>query len=115
MTPQGAKQKGRLLQQWVRDKIIENNPGLTTEDVRSTSMGNGGEDVQLSPRARELFPFQVECKSKSQVAVYSWYDQASEHGTNEPLLIIKENGRRPLAILDATLLIKIIKDQYGSD
>lgn len=51
-----AKAKGRRHQQWVRDKIYETFPVLEDGDVRSTSMGAGGEDLQLSPAARRLFP-----------------------------------------------------------
>ena len=47
MKPQSAKQKGRKLQQWVRDKLIE-LLDIHPENVKSTSMGAGGEDVILS-------------------------------------------------------------------
>ena len=57
--PASAKQKGRLMQQWVRDKILYWNPELRPDDVRSTSMGSGGEDIQLSTKAREMFPYQM--------------------------------------------------------
>jgi len=58
-----AKAKGRRLQQKVRDLILETFSELEEDDVRSTSMGAGGEDVQLSPLARRKFPFSVECKN----------------------------------------------------
>jgi len=47
LKPQSAKAKGRKLQQWVRDQILQRFPTLSTDDVRSTSMGASGEDVQL--------------------------------------------------------------------
>ena len=62
MKAQSAKAKGRKLQQVVRDGVLKRFPSLEPDDVRSTSMGAGGEDVQLSPVARRLFPYQVECK-----------------------------------------------------
>lgn len=114
MTPQSAKSKGRRLQQWVRDKILETNPELHKDDVRSTSMGAGGEDVQLSGQARTLFPFQIECKNKRTVAVYGWFNQAKEHGENPPLLIIKQDDSPPMVVLEAEEFIKIIRKLYGS-
>ena len=54
MKPQSAKQKGRKLQQWVRDKLIE-LLDIHPENVRSTSMGAGGEDVIMSKEARDAF------------------------------------------------------------
>ena len=54
MKPQSAKQKGRKLQQWVRDKLIE-LLDIHPENVKSTSMGAGGEDVILSKKREMLF------------------------------------------------------------
>jgi len=107
--PQSAKQKGRLFQQWVRDKILEWNPELHKDDVRSTSMGAGGEDVQLSPAARKLFPYQIECKSKRAYAVYKDYAQAGEHGTFEPVLILKANGKVPMAVVTAEHFFDLVR------
>lgn len=108
MKTQSAKAKGRNLQKWVRDKIIATFPSLSLDDVRSTSMGAGGEDVQLSPAARELFPFQVECKNLAKIAVYNYYEQAKEHGYHQPVVFIKQNGCRPLAIVDADYFFKMV-------
>ena len=92
MKPQSAKAKGRKLQQWVRDLILESFPSLEADDVRSTSMGAGGEDVQLSPAARRLFPYSVECKSVEKLNVWGAYEQAEANsGEHEPLLIMKKN------------------------
>ncbi len=101
MKPSSAKQKGRLLQQWVRDKLIEYAPELREGDVKSTSMGAGGEDVQLSPAARDIYPIQIECKSRAKMAVYEDYKQAASHGNNEPVVVIKQNQCKPLAVVDA--------------
>jgi hypothetical protein len=108
MTPQSAKQKGRLLQQWVRDKLLEYAPELEPDDIKSTSMGAGGEDVQLSPAARKMYPYQIECKSMAKVGVYSFYKQAAAHGTRQPLVVVKQNGAKPLAIVDADYFFKLI-------
>lgn len=64
-------------------------------------MGAQGSDVQLSSQATELFPYQVECKAHAKFAIYTMYDQALSHGSNEPLLVIKGNHKRPLVVVDA--------------
>ena len=64
-------------------------------------MGATGEDVLLSPRARAWVPHNIEAKSRAAHAVYGYYDQADTHGSEEPLLIIKQNRRKPLAVVDA--------------
>jgi len=109
MRPASAKQKGRLMQQLIRDKILYHNPELSKDDVRSTSMGAGGEDIQLSTAARVKFPYQIECKSKASYSVYKDYAQATEHGDCEPLLMIKMNGKKPLAVIDADHFISLVR------
>lgn len=95
-----------MLQNWVKEKILKKFPTLTIDDVRSTSMGNGGEDVQLSAAAREIFPYTVECKNNARIAVYKFYEQAQAHGRGEPLVVIKQNRSKPLVIVDADYFFK---------
>lgn len=103
MKPSSAKAKGRKLQQWARDCILKVHPGLQKDDVRSTSMGAGGEDVQLSPAARLLVPYSIECKNLQAMVLYKWYDQAvlnAPKGT-EPVVVAKANHHKPVVIVDA--------------
>lgn len=109
MTPQSAKAKGRNLQKLFRDLILATFPTLQPDDVRSTSMGAGGEDLQLSPAARSAFPYTVECKARAGVkTLYSWFDQAKGHGKGEPLLVLKGDRREPLAIITAKHFMELI-------
>ena len=59
MKSRSAKNKGKRLQNQVRDLILEKFQQLEEDDVRSTTMGDSGEDVLLSPFARRLFPFSI--------------------------------------------------------
>ena len=110
MKTQSAKAKGRKLQQWVRDLILESFP-LESDDVRSTSMGAGGEDVLLSPAARKYFPFSIECKNVEKLNVWQAYEQAEANcGDNEPLLVMKKNRKDPLVVMDAEKFMEIMKE-----
>jgi len=111
ITVQSAKAKGRRHQQWVRDKILSLFPKLEPDDCTSTSMGAGGEDILMSPACRRLFPYSVECKSFKAFAIYKVMEQAEANcPTNaEPLVIIKANRQRPLAIMDAEHFFKLAK------
>ena len=113
MKTSSAKAKGRKFQQWVRDEILKRFPTMRAEDVRSTSMGAGGEDIQLSPFARDLLPIQVECKSHKDFAVYRVLDQATEHGNYEPVVFLKANNRKPIAIVDAEVFLDMSEKFYG--
>jgi hypothetical protein len=118
MKTSSAKAKGRKLQQLVRDKILEIfSSELSKDDVRSTSMGAQGEDVQLSPKAREILPYAIETKSRRRIAVYRYYEQAQEHAEEagqgtKPLVVIKENGKDPLVLVDMDLFFKLTFDTY---
>jgi hypothetical protein len=114
MTPASAKAKGRKLQQWVRDQILSLFLELEPDDVRSTSMGAGGEDVTLSPAARRKVPYQIECKNKARSQIHTYYEQAMAHGSQEPLVIVKQDRKKALAILDAEAFFKLLKklDNY---
>ena len=109
MKPSSAKQKGRLLQQLVAKKLIESFPFFTELDIKSTGMGQNGEDVQLSQAAKNLLQIQIECKSRAAIAVYKDYEQADTHGTHEPVVVIKQNRSKPLALIDLDYFIKILK------
>jgi hypothetical protein len=77
-------------------------------------MGAGGEDIQLSPAARILFPYQVECKAKARAQVYTWMEQAKSHGKHEPLVFVKQDRKAPLVIMDAEHFFLLLKRDSGN-
>ena len=109
MSVRSAKAKGRKLQTWVVEKILSMFPTLTPLDVKSTPMGVNGVDVQLSTLAQKLFPYDVECKNTERTkTIYNYYDQAIDHTSGgEPLVIIKMNRQKPLAIIDAEYFMEM--------
>jgi len=111
MKPSSAKAKGRSFQQFIRDCIYDTFPDLTDGDVRSTSMGAGGEDLQLSPAARASFPYSVECKANKSFAVYKIMEQAQANSPegSEPLVMIKGDRRKPLAVVHADHFFQLLK------
>jgi hypothetical protein len=45
--------------------------------------------------------------------VYNYYDQACTHGLVEPLLVMKQNKRKPLVVLDAEAFFDIISKEHN--
>lgn len=87
---------------------MENHSELTERDVRSTSMGASGTDVQLSELGSKVFPYAVECKKYSRFAIYGHWEQACENsGELTPLLIIEADRKRPLAIVDLDYFMEL--------
>ena len=109
MKTQSAKAKGRRLQQWFRNVLIE-GLDIHPEDIESRSMGAGGEDLIMARAAREKFPCSIECKNQERVNVWESYDQAeSNSGDYEPIVVLKRNNRKPLILVDAEYFVKMHK------
>ena len=107
MKTQSAKAKGRKLQQWVRDQLIE-QLDVHPEDIESRSMGAGGEDLIMARAAREKFPMSIECKNQEKVNVWEAYKQAEDNsGKYEPVVVIKRNKVKPLVVVDAEYFVSL--------
>ena len=110
MKSRSAKNKGKRLQNSVRDLILEKFNQLEEDDVRSITMGDSGEDILLSPAARKLFPFSVECKNQEKLNIWSSLEQTETNaGKHTPLLIFKRNRSKTYAVLEIEDFIKLIK------
>ena len=72
MKKQSAKAKGRRLQQWFRDLLID-KLGIHKEDIESRSMevlqSEDGEDLIMSRSARDKFPYSIECKNQEKINI----------------------------------------------
>ena len=102
MNNKSRKAKARYLQNLVKDRIMKLFPSLTKD----------GADIKLmSLTARKLFPYNVETKNRKDFkTIYKHYRQTKGHGPFEPLLIIKSNKEKPLAIIDMEHLFDLLED-----
>ena len=107
MKTQSAKAKGRKLQKWMRELLIE-KLDIHPEDIESRSMGAGGEDLIMARAAREKFPLSVECKNQEKVNVWESYKQAEDNSKDyEPVVVIKRNKVKPLVVVDAEYFVSM--------
>ena len=74
-------------------------------------MGAGGEDILFSQEVGDQLGISIECKSRESVAVYAFYSQAADNCPEgrEPVVIIKQNHSKPLAVIDAEYYVKLLK------
>lgn len=98
MTPSSAKAKGRRAAAELKEALLEWAPDLKPDDIVVTSSGDTGEDLKLSPAAREIYPYVFECKNVESLNVHKAYEQAVEHwqkrGSKKeefPILAFKRN------------------------
>ena len=105
-------QKARYLQNIVKDRIVKLYPALTKKDIRTSLTGENSADIKLlTPTARKLFPYSVECKNRNEFkSIYRYFTQAESHSDLEPILIIKSNRAKPLAIIDLEHFFTLLQD-----
>jgi hypothetical protein len=107
MKTSSAKAKGRKLQQWFANLLVE-KLNLDAEDLESRPMGSQGEDIILGKQSRQIFPYSVECKNQEAVNVWKAYEQASENCKGyEPVVVIKRNRTKPLVLIDAEHFVEL--------
>ena len=110
MKTRSAKNKGKRLQNKVRDILLETFDTLEPDDIRSAVMGDSGEDIKLSPAARKLIPYSIECKNQEKLNIWSSLEQAEENAqSHTPVLIFKRNRSKTYAVLEIKDFIDLIK------
>ena len=88
------------LQGWIVDKI-KDMFFLHDMDVKSVPSGQQGEDIWLSSIVRKRLPISIEAKSRAKLMVYDFYEQAERNsGDYEPVVVIKEDRKKPLVLVD---------------
>lgn len=108
MRPQSCKSKGRRFQQQVRDQLTEAATNLEPDDIRSTSMGAGGEDLLLSPAARKVYPFSFECKNVEKLNIWKAIDQAKENaGSYTPAVAFTRNREDTYVVIPIEKFIEL--------
>ena len=106
-----SKAKGRRLQNLVRDLLRSVFSFLHEDDIKSQTMGMGGEDVVLSPEARKYIPYSFECKNVERLNLWDAIDQSKSNcGERVPVVVIKKNRRNPYAVMPLEEFISLIRE-----
>jgi hypothetical protein len=116
-TPATRKAKGRSLQNFVHDEVLKNFKGILEDgDVKKAIMGESGIDIKLSPHARRIFPYGIECKNTEKINIWAAINQFEENAENEklkPLLVIKRNRTDVHVVLRWEDFLKLSKERYS--
>ncbi len=118
MKPKSAKAKGRNLQNLVRDKLRHifvdlwtKIPSLEYDDIKSQTMGMGGEDIVLSPLAKKFIPYSFECKNTERLNLWKSLEQCEGNSEDRsPVLVIKKNRSKVYAVIEFDEFIELIKE-----
>jgi hypothetical protein len=111
-----SKSKGRLGQQEIRDKLLAAFPEFEAGDIKSTTMGEGGADVQLSPAAFRKLPLSIEVKRRKSPlkTIHDWLAQARTHTTGKPVVFYRADRGEWLTILPTDDYIQLLKDRKSN-
>jgi len=107
MKTSSAKAKGRRLQKIVA-RLISVVTGCEhgkDKDIDERPMGQSGPDVILRGRAKELFPYVVECKNTERLNLWAAVKQARSYGDNW-IVAAGRNREKPILIMDLETGIK---------
>ena len=111
MKPSSRKGKGRRLQNFLRDKIYDYFPSLREGDVKTAVMGESGEDIILSPAARDLIPFSFECKNQERLNIWESLSQAEQNCDKYiPAVVFKRNRTKTYAVLEFDKLLELLNE-----
>jgi hypothetical protein len=120
MKIKSAKAKGRNLQNLVRDKLRKifvddwtKMPKLEYDDIKSQTMGMGGEDIVLSPIAKKLIPYSFECKNTEKLNLWGSLKQCEDNCEDrQPVLVIKRNRSEVYVVMKLNNFLNNMRGRY---
>ena len=115
-SPRSSKAKGRRLQNFVRDMLKDIYNGLHEDDIKSQTMGMTGEDIVLSPAAREICPFSFECKNVERLQMWQAIDQCETNkpDSSAPAVVFKKNGKNPYIAIPFEIFCDMLQHEYDT-
>lgn len=104
MKPASAKAKGRVLAKLLKEEMLRCCPRLQEDDIYVTPSGVPGDDLKLSPTAKQVFPWNIECKNREKLNVWQAIRQAESHWNGDtvrpiPVVVIKKNHTEPFIVM----------------
>ena len=114
-----GKAKGRLGQQEIRDRLLAEFPEFEPDDIKSTTMGDSGADIQLSPAARKRLNLAIEVKRRKDMGktFYDFMYQAKGHVKHgeDPVVFFRSDRKPWLVVIDLDYFMKLLRgDRNGS-
>ena len=112
-----SKAKGRRLQNLVRDMLRDIYlPELHEDDIKSQTMGMTGEDIVLSPAAREICSFSFECKNVERLQMWQAIDQCETNKPDRstPAIVFKKNGKEPYIAIPFQVFCNMLQHEYDT-
>ena len=109
MKASSKKGKGRRLQNYLKDRLYDFFPSLRNGDIKGAIMGESGEDIKLSPAAKDLIPYSFECKNQERLNIWESLSQAEDNADDRiPILVFKRNRTKTYAAIELEAFLNLI-------
>jgi hypothetical protein len=74
---------------------------VVEDDIKSAIMGESSVDIKLSPFARKVIPYSIECKNVEKLNIWSAIEQAESNVIKDttPVVVFKRNRTKPYVIM----------------
>lgn len=111
MKTSSAKAKGRRLCALVRAKLLEWAKDIEGGDIQVTASGCTGPDLYLSPRAKQVYNYAIECKMQESLNIWSAIAQSKTHvkGDEVPIVVFARNRTEPHVCLSLDDFLKLTR------
>lgn len=111
MRTSSCKAKGRRCAVEAKEILEKYAPDLRPGDILVTPSGVTGPDLHMSPAAKELYPFTVECKNQEAIQIWAALKQAESHAGEGELgvLFFRRNRSKLYVALDAEQFIRMVR------
>ena len=109
MKTSSKKGKGRRLQNFVKDELLEAFKSLEADDVKTAIMGESGEDIKLSPAAKRKIRYSFECKNVERLNIWQAIEQSETNCEDRtPVVVFKRNRSKTYLTIEFNKFIDII-------
>lgn len=110
MKIKSAKAKGRRLAVWVMELLYKYAQDLMQGDIVVTPASVPGDDLMMSPAARAIYPFAIECKNQETLNIWEALAQVEARaGTRIPVVFFKRNKSKVYVTLEAEKFIFLMR------
>lgn len=117
MKTASCKAKGRRACSEVKELLCKYAPDLDPDHIAVTPSGCTGDDLFLSPAAREIYPWAIECKNTEAINVWKAFAQAEGHAEIHrltgrqmtPVLFFRRNRSKLMVCLEAENFLEMIR------
>lgn len=118
MKTSSAKAKGRRAAQ-LTASLLSEYTGLDPGNFMVTPSGMTGPDIIMSPAAKEVVPFVVECKNQEALNIWQSLEQAESHVDMDdpkiPILVFTRNRSPMYCAMEFELLLRLLWDKEENE